>query len=235
MNIKSMHNDIEQTLHRSVPFREFFAVMANAVRRINADIEHAEQMVNMIGSEGYRETIDQMDILWDEADQFALGVDALHSDLSWNDELYSIEMPNSWVKLMAVYIDGKRMKSVSFDRLHSGDCSDCYTSVNQNIFFSIDYMNSNHVIDARIRKEYELPKIGELEYSGMPNNAYSLIMAAVLSSLLARPQYHDREMLQFYMDQYLTQSRSFSLDNMLRQKSSIKTKINTIDPIYKGD
>ncbi len=236
MNLRTMHSEVEGILQQRVPLNSFYLTLIGAVRRINAETYHPDVLVKITNTGGYTITIE--DMLEGAVSQMASEATYRIANLDWIDGIevdgtnYCVTLPATWIKVLAVYLDDVKMEPVPYDILRAAGDDNLYTSINRNLYFNKDFSGLANVIKLRCRILYELPILGQTEYSGMPESSVQLLTVACVYSLLSRPQYFNNALYGIYANQYAELMSSLSMENMTRRASQLEVPVNPTDPTY---
>lgn len=236
MNIRQMLQEVQVALltpqDRQVTCGEFHAALIGVIRTINSEVEKPNEMftlaVNPYDNRPIA-TLLEYSIVDDPDPEIGFGgiqavmeVDALEN---------SITMPQTWNKLLAVYDRrGNKMRAVPFDTLMYENDSNDYTSVHNKIFFNLNVLSSNFKVTLRLRRDYEIPDMGDIEYTGMPESAYQLVLTGCILSLLRRPRYLNQDLIAVYEQQFTKLMREFSLRNVRMERHTAQRMRNTWNP-----
>jgi len=156
-----------------------------------------------------------------EEETYIIGVEnERYPYLSWNDNENMLVVPDTWTKILAIYMNDRLMEQVPITILKQEKNPNQYSIFNRSIFFNIT--KDQLEIYMKIRRDYPFPQIEEMEnYTGFPENGYQLLFSAVMTSLLSRPRFNDMNLLNFYRQQYYELLAQFSQMNMTRPQPTM--------------
>ena len=188
MNFNDMYKDVCITLDKVVGKNEFIGCLNTIIRRLNSEAQKPVELVTITGD--LDDIIaDLTDAIIDMTDTIGSGERWL-SGFDWDDINYAVTLPINYTKVLTVFKDDKKMQPVSYDVLQTGGYSDYYTSIGNTIYFNTDLYNSTNEIKVRAKLDYPTYVSGD-NYTGFPENAYSLLLSGILFMLLSRPKYKD--------------------------------------------
>lgn len=222
MNLTQMLQEIQVTLSsvndKQVTCGEFHSALMGVIRRINAEAEKENELI-MIARNPYDDILVAM--LLDYAIQDDPDPEISFSDIIEELEFDSVNkcitLPATWTKLLAIYSStGYKMRPVPYDVLRSQGYTDDYTSINRNIYFNVDVTSDTFAIVLKIRRDYSIPAINATEYTGMPENAYQLVLTGCILSLLQRPKYFNANLINVYAPMFDELQKKFSMLNITR-------------------
>lgn len=226
MNLVQMFQEVQATLYtggKMVKCGEFRLALQGAVRRINSEVEKPNQLA-LVTWDGTGTTLigSMTDHLIPDEPGIIGGGETL-AELDVDGDNNCITVPDSWTKILAVYMNGEKMRCVPYDLLRSEEIETDYTSINRNLYFNVDVTATSFSVVLKIRKDYDLPPLAlsATEYEGMPENAYQLLFTGCILSLLQRPSYFNAGLINVYAANYADLSRQLSMLNMSRPSPTL--------------
>jgi hypothetical protein len=232
MNLRSMHQEVQVTLAGKsgalVTMGEFRSALLSAVRRINAEAEKPNEMI-LVANTGSDLTIEAMDDYNIEDEPDTIGGGGIYSLLEFDAVTKCITLPLDWVKVLAIYQNGEKMRPVAYGTLADGYVEH-YHNLGNKIWLNIDPTADNFEVVLKIRRNYQIPLITDETYTGMPEDTYQLIFIACCLSLLQRPRYYNAGMINDYKEMYLSLLSAFSVTNISREIPSAESLNFTYNP-----
>jgi len=223
MNLLNMYYEIQNTLYpislNQLSYGDFIVSLNQALRTINAEAEKPNELVHIYPLEG--KLIAELNEETIEEETYIIGGEnERYPYLSWNDNENMLVIPDTWTKILAIYMNDRLMEQVPITILKQEKNPNQYSIFNRSIFFNIT--KDQLEIYMKIRRDYPFPQIEEMEnYTGFPENGYQLLFSAVMTSLLSRPRFNDMNLLNFYRQQYYELLAQFSQLNMTRPQPTM--------------
>jgi len=222
MNITDLYNDVCQALDKTVTFNEFKGCLNTVIRRLNSEAEKDIELIQLTGSE----TNDWEDLTtdnwesmttndWEDELRFISGVD-------WDSVNYAISLPVDYKRVLSLFYDDTKLHPTSYDVLKSEATTEYYTTIGNVIYFNTDLAATSAVIKARVKRDYPVYASG-VEYTGLPEMAYTLLHNGVCYMLAARPKYMSELALALYKNMYeqsLDQYNKYVLAKDLKSNQS---------------
>jgi hypothetical protein len=235
MNLQEMLQEVQIILGaregKLVSYGEFHSAVLGVIRRINSEVEKENELVHIYSVTSGQDNIEDL-IVYDIPDEPGnIGDPKEYSQLEFDSVNNCITMPATWTKLLAVYRSNTKLRPVPYDILRYNNYDDCYTNINRNLYFNIDVTSESFDIWLKIRRDYEVPARMATSYTGMPQNAYQLVMVGIILSLLQRPKYFDRDLINIYNPMFDKLMKDLSMVNMTRGKNAQEKPNWTFNPM----
>ena len=195
MNINDLYKEVCQTLDKVVGKNEYIACFNTIIRRLNSEAQKPVELITITGTAGdiiadLTDAIIDMTDLIGEGERFLDGI-------SWDSVNYAVTMPRDYAKILTVYYDDTKMEATTFDRLKAGNTTEYYSSIGNTVYFNTDLENASAEIKIRAKRDYPTYVSG-LDYNGLPENAYTLLLSGICFMLSSRPKYYSELALALY-------------------------------------
>ena len=227
MNINDMYKDVCITLDKHVGKGEYLACINTIIRRLNSEAEKPVELIVITGDDASDwedlTTDDWEDMTttdWDAELRFMNGVE-------WDSTTEAITLPKDYRKVLTVFYDDKKMQPTSYDRLKDSGGTQYYTTIGNTIYFDTDLENVAAEIKIRVKRDYPV-YTSEDDYTGLPENAYYLLLNGVCFMLSARPKYKDDLALALYKGLFENALAGYNLRVLEQDLKSVKD----ITPFY---
>lgn len=221
MNIKIMHENVQIQLGEAVSFAEFYSALVRIVKLCNLQAEKLRDILTITGTSAWAYPIgdaaDTTYAIGDTDDDRVIGGSRWASGITWDSLNNVVELPDNVTKVLAVWYGDLKCHSEPYDLMKTMDMDDLvYTCIGRRLYFPESLDAETTEIRVKVETKYPDPSRTDMEYTGMPETAESMLMNGVLNVLYSQPKHFNTTLfgihrtafnndLANYNDQIMTQ------------------------------
>lgn len=223
MSLDQLFNEVQAELsggRAPLTDGDFQYALKSAIRTINLQAEKINEIIKLSRAGGNPVEISGQYTYLIPDDPFYIGDELAFAELRFDEDENSITLPSSWIKVLTVFNStGVKLTPVPFDKLKSYSNEDTYyTNVGRVLYFNFDVMADDFTIYIKLRRDYAIPTVFTGEYTGMPETGYQLLLNAIISGLMSRPKFFDKNQYLIFKDRYMEALSAFSTNNITMQR-----------------
>jgi hypothetical protein len=199
MIVQDLYDEIVSNFALMPMYGEVVASLNTVIRKINAEMVLPDSQFPVTGT--YSLPISDIEDNWEDIDLEWQSMGRFNDGYSWDSDTLSLTLPKHITKVLAIMTDDETYECIPYDELKTQGTDDIKCAMVGNVLYLNKDIStlSNEII---IKCKMVYPLISGIEYDGMTDNFFALLVAGSVYLLSAKPKYMDKNIFAIAKDNY---------------------------------